>query len=119
MSKITHGKHIIDAAGQRPGRLATAIVKILTGKHKPTYVAYQDLGEKVLVTNAGQAVFSGRKIEQKIYRRHSMYPGGLRETPAKKVIKDDPTEPIRAAVSKMLPRNKFRANRLNRLSFSK
>ena len=116
---ITHGKYEIDAAGKQPGRLATEIARLLMGKHKPTYSPHIDEGSKVVVMNADKVVFTGKKIEQKEYRPHSMHPGGLKETPAKKVIKENPEEVIRHAVEKMLPKNKHRSNRLKRLSFSK
>lgn len=116
-STHAHGTYEIDAAGQAPGRLATKIVNYLTGKHKATFTPHIDDGSKVLVLNADKVVFTGKKIDQKIYRHHSMHPGGLKETPAKAVIKKDPKETIRLAVMKMLPKNKHRANRMKRLMF--
>lgn len=113
---MSHHKIEIDAAGQSPGRLATKIATILQGKHKPSYVGHVDNGDKVVITNAERIVFTGKKIEQKVYRHHSMHPGGLKETPAKQVMKD-PKEVIRHAVEKMLPKNKFRTNRMKRIQF--
>lgn len=116
---ITHNKHLIDASGQRPGRLATQIAMILMGKNKPTYTPHIDNGGKVEVSNVSKLVFSGKKLEQKEYRHHSMHPGGLKETPAKKMVEEHPEEVLRHAVAKMIPKNKFRTNRLKRLSFKK
>lgn len=116
MAGSTHGKYIIDAAGQRPGRLATAIAKLLMGKNKPEYELHIDHGGKVVVENVGQMVFSGKKIDQKVLRHHTMYPGGLKEIPIKKVLKENPAEVLRHAVAKMLPKNKFRTERLKRLA---
>lgn len=117
MGRIKHHKFEIDATGQAPGRLATKIAMVLMGKHKVSYETHIDRGDKVVVLNSDKAVFTGKKLSQKIYRRHSMYPGGLKETPASKVVKEDPKEAIRHAVEKMLPKNKLRSDRMNRLHF--
>ncbi len=115
--KITHNRYEIDAAGKAPGRLATQIATLLQGKHKPSYTPHIDDGSKVVVLNAKQLKFTGKKYDQKVYRHHSMHPGGLKETPAKKVITEDPEAVIRSAVMRMLPKNKQREIRMNRLSF--
>lgn len=112
-------KHIIDAAGLAPGRLASKIAGLLMGKHKVSYVLHLDKGDKVVVTNAAKIFFTGKKLEQKEYRHHSMHPGGLKETPAKKVMLENPEEVIRHAVARMIPKNKHRTNRLKRLTFVK
>jgi large subunit ribosomal protein L13 len=117
MSRIKHHKIEVDAAGQAPGRVATKIAGLLMGKHKVNYETHVDKGDKVVVLNADRAVFTGKKMEQKVYRHHSMHPGGLKETPAKKVVKEDPREVIRHAVEKMLPKNKLRPDRMRRLQF--
>jgi len=114
---MAHKKHEIDATAQHPGRLATQIAMFLMGKHKVTYDPHIDNGDKVIITNVDKVVFTGKKLEQKEYRHHSMHPGGLKEAPAKRVIKQDPTKVITLAVVKMLPKNKFRTNRMKRLSF--
>lgn len=116
-TKHEHGTYELDAAGVAPGRLATKIVLYLTGKHKPTFVPYIDDGSRVVILNADKAVFTGKKIDQKIYRHHSMHPGGLKERTIKSVIKKDPKEVIRLAVMKMLPKNKLREDRMKRLLF--
>lgn len=107
----------IDATGAKPGRLATKIATILIGKHKPSYEPHVDGGDKVTVLNPGGIVLTGKKIDQKVLRHHSMHPGGLKEIPVKKLLKENPAEIIRRAVEKMLPKNKLRDARLNRLSF--
>lgn len=110
-------KHLLDATGARPGRLATQIARLLMGKHKVSYVPYRDMGDKVVVINVNGVVFSGKKLDQKEYLHHSMHPGGLKAKPVKTVLKEDPREVIRHAVSKMIPKNKLRGARLQRLNF--
>ena len=110
-------KHILDATGARPGRLATQIATLLTGKHKVSYVPYRDMGDKVVVINADKIVFSGKKIDQKDYKHHSMHPGGLKSTPVKKVLAEDPTKVIIHAVARMIPKNNTRTARMRRLHF--
>lgn len=112
-----HGKHVIDATGLRPGRLATKIALLLMGKNKVSYQPHIDEGSKVLVENVSKMVFSGKKIDQKVFRHHTMHPGGLKEAPAKKVFTENPEKVLELAVAKMLPKNKFRTNRLKRLTF--
>lgn len=116
MSRIKHHKFEVDATGQAPGRLATKIAMVLMGKHKPSYEMHLDKGDKVVVLNADKIVFTGKKVEQKVYRHHTMHPGGLKETPARKVV-ENPKEVIRHAVEKMLPKNKLRVDRMKRLQF--
>ncbi len=74
---------VVDAAGKTVGRLATEVARILSGKNNPQYTPFMDMGDNVIVINAKQAVFKGSKNEQKVYRYHTLYPGGLRETPVK------------------------------------
>lgn len=118
MSRNKRKIHEIDAAGAAPGRIATAIASLLIGKHKATFTPHLDQGDKVVVKNAAQVVFTGKKLLQKEYKHHSMHPGGLKAIPAKKVLTERPEEIIRHAVWKMLPRNKHRDARLKRLSFN-
>ncbi|MDO8499476.1 MAG: 50S ribosomal protein L13 [bacterium] len=106
----------LDAAGQAPGRLATKIATTLIGKNKPGYVAHIDSGDRVIILNASQIFFTGKKLQKKVYRHHSMHPGGLKEIPAKKMM-EDPEKLILQTVIKMLPKNKLRAGRMNRISF--
>lgn len=119
MSSVNRKKHILDATGEAPGRFATKIATLLMGKHKVSYVLNRDMGDSVRVINADKVVFTGKKLVQKEYRHHTMHPGGLKETPAKKVMTENPEEIIRHAVAKMIPKNKHRTNRLKRLMFVK
>jgi len=109
----------IDATNQAPGRLATKIATLLMGKHKVKYTPHLDLGDKVVITNVDKIAFTGKKLSQKVYRHHSNYPGGLKEIPANKIVAEKPEEAVRLAVIKMLPKNKLRDQRMNRLHFKK
>ena len=99
--------HVIDAAGQSLGRVASLAAKVLQGKHKPIYTPYIDCGDHVVVVNAGQAVLTGHKEEQKLYRYHSGYEGGLREERAKDLRKRRPARLMEEAVRGMLPKTKM------------
>ena len=99
--------HVIDANGQVLGRVATLAAKMLQGKHKVTYTPYIDMGDHIVIINAGQVTLTGRKEEQKIYRRHSGYEGGLREERAAVVRKRQPVRPVEEAVRGMLPKTKM------------
>lgn len=116
---MSRKKIVIDAAGQAPGRIATQIATFLIGKHKVKYDPHIDIGDRVEVINATQVVFSGKKMEQKLYRHHSNHPGGLKEIPAKRMAEQKPENLIRLAVEKMLPKNKLRTQRLKRLTIKK
>ncbi len=99
--------HVIDAEGQVLGRLASRAALLLMGKHKPTYTPFLDTGDHVVVINAEKVKLTGRKEEQKIYRRHSGYPGGLTETNARTVRAVRPVRMVEEAVAGMLPKNKL------------
>jgi len=99
--------HVIDAEDTTLGRLASNAANILMGKHKPSYTPYIDTGDHVVVVNAAKVRLTGRKEEQKLYRRHSGYPGGLTETSARKVRAARPARMIEEAVQGMLPKNKL------------
>lgn len=105
----------IDAAGRPIGRLASEIAGLLQGKNRVDYAPNADLGCAVEVRHAAKAVFTGRKMEQKVYYHFSGYPGGLKETLAKKIAAVDPSELIRRAVRNMLPKNRLQKGRLKRL----
>ena len=96
--------HVIDAEGQVLGRVATLAARLLQGKHKPTYTPFIDTGDHVVIVNAAKAKLTGRKEEQKIYRRHSGYEGGLREERAKIVRQRNPIRIMEEAVHGMLPK---------------
>jgi large subunit ribosomal protein L13 len=99
--------HIIDADRQVLGRIATRAARILQGKHKPTWSPYLDAGDHVLIVNAARVKLTGNKEEQKLYRYHSGYEGGLREERVKVVRKKDPTRIIEEAIKGMLPKTKL------------
>jgi large subunit ribosomal protein L13 len=106
--------YVVDAEGKNLGRLASEIAKILTGKHRPFYTPNVDCGDHVIVVNAGKIQVTGRKYGQKLYRRHSMYPGGLRTIALDRQLIEFPTRALEAAIKGMLPKN-----RLGRAMFKK
>jgi len=99
--------HVIDADGRVLGRIATAAARLLQGKHKPTYTPFIDTGDHVVVVNAEKVRLTGRKEDQKIYRQHSGYEGGLREERARLVRKRRPQRLVEEAVRGMLPKTKL------------
>ncbi len=99
--------HLIDAEDAILGRLASNAANILMGKHKPTYTPFLDTGDHVIVVNAEKVKLTGRKEEQKLYRNHSGYPGGLREVSARKVRATRPVRMVEDAIQGMLPKNKL------------
>ena len=110
--------HLIDADGQVLGRIATRAARLLQGKHKPTWVPYLDHGDHVIIINAARVRLTGRKEEQKIYRAHSGYEGGLRETRAKIVRERHPIRLVEDAVHGMLPKSILSPGIQQRLSAS-
>lgn len=96
--------HVIDAEGKVLGRVATLASKLLQGKHKPTYTPFIDTGDHVIIVNAAKVKLTGRKEEQKLYRRHSGYEGGLHEERAKIVRQRTPVRLVEEAVHGMLPK---------------
>jgi len=98
---------LIDAEGQVLGRLATLAARLLQGKHRPQYTTFLDTGDHVIVINAAQVKLSGRKEDQKLYRRHSGYMGGLREESARLVRQRKPIRLVELAVRGMLPKTKL------------
>lgn len=102
---IEHGWVVIDAAGHTLGRLASEVAKILRGKNKPIFTPHVDTGDNVIVVNADQIEVTGKKMDQKLYRRHSGYAGGLKETTLRVMMGTKPDEVIRHAVKGMLPKN--------------
>jgi large subunit ribosomal protein L13 len=114
---LTVGKNwfVLDAEGQILGRLATRIASLLIGKDKATYTPFLDCGDHVIVINAERVKLTGNKMDQKIYRHHSGYPGGLKEIPIRSLMQRRPEEVVREAVLGMLPKNKLRARRAKKL----
>jgi len=107
--------YVVDAEGQTLGRLATEIARLLRGKNKPQYTPHVDTGDFVVVVNAEKVVVTGKKAEQKVYRRHSGYPGGLKETSYEQMMERRPTEILRKAVKGMMPKNRLARQQLRKL----
>jgi large subunit ribosomal protein L13 len=105
--KIERHWHVIDAGDMVLGRVATVAAKLLQGKHKATYTPFLDTGDHVIVTNAAKVKLTGRKEEQKLYRYHSGYEGGLREERAKVVRRKNPVRMVEEAIRGMLPKSKL------------
>ncbi len=106
---------VVDATDKPLGRLASEIAKVLMGKHKPTFVRHMDVGDFVIVVNAGKVKLTGRKLQQKFYHRHSGYPGGLRSESYEHLLARKPELPIEKAVKNMLPKNVLGRDLLSKL----
>ena len=107
--------YILDAAGKPLGKTATLAATLLRGKHKPEYTPHADCGDFVIVINAEKAVLTGKKLDQKYYRTHSGYVGGLKETKYRKLMQDKPELAMKLAVRGMMPRNIITKDSLTRL----
>lgn len=107
--------YVTDADGQILGRLASEIARRLRGKHKPIYTPHVDTGDFVIVVNAEKIALTGKKLTDKMYYHHSLYPGGLKETSAEKMLKERPEEVLRIAVKGMLPKNSLGRGMLKKL----
>jgi len=114
-AELTNDWQVLDASGQVLGRLATQVATFLMGKHKPSYVPHMLTGDFVVVTNAKLIKVTGLKAEQKIYKRHSQYPGNLKEIPFARMQERQPERIIELAVKGMLPKNKLGRQMLRRL----
>jgi len=112
---MTREWFVVDAQGLVLGRLATKIAHRLRGKDKPIFTPYMDTGDFVIVVNADKVVLTGKKLTDKIYYSYSGYPGGLRETPAGKMLKEKPANVLRMAVKGMLPKNSLGRAMLKKL----
>lgn len=110
---------VVDMAGQTLGRVATRIASILRGKTKPTYTPFADVGDFVVVVNSDKLVLTGAKLQQKMYRHHTSFPGGLKEITAEKQLKNDSREMIERAVKGMLPRGPLGRSMLRKLKVYK
>ena len=97
--------YVVDAEGRTLGRLASQIAIVLRGKNKPEFTPYADTGDFIIVVNAGKIRVTGRKLDQKVYYRHTLYPGGLRSVTLRDQLKRHPERVIQAAVKGMLPKN--------------
>jgi large subunit ribosomal protein L13 len=106
---------VVDAEGKTLGRLASAVAHILRGKHKPTFTPHTDCGDFVIIINADKVAVTGKKLSDKIYRRHSGFPGGMKETPLKDLLARRPERPLELAIKGMLPHNRLGADMYRKL----
>jgi large subunit ribosomal protein L13 len=113
--EVTREWYLVDADGLTLGRLATVIADTLRGKRKPQFTPHVDTGDFVVVVNAEKIAVTGNKLDQKIYYRHSGYPGGLKERTLREQLERRPTEVLRKAVKGMLPKNRLAAKQLTKL----
>ena len=107
--------YVIDAEGRTLGRLASEIARVLRGKNKPHYTPHVDVGDFVVVVNAQKVVVTGKKAEQKVYRRHSGYPGGMKETSYERMLERRPEEIVRRAVYGMMPKSRLARQQMRKL----
>ena len=107
--------YVVDAEGQTLGRLATEIANVLRGKNKPQYTQHVDTGDFVVVVNAEKVAVSGKKAEQKVYRRHSGYPGGMKETSYERMLERRPEEILLKAVYGMMPKTRLARQQFRKL----
>lgn len=113
--EVTRNWHLMDAKGKILGRFATEAAMHLMGKNKRTYSQHMDMGDYVVVINAKDIELTGRKKDQKVYQKHSGYPGGFKEVKVKKLLKERPQRVIEMAISGMLPDNRLKSKRMLRL----
>ncbi len=111
----TPGWVVVDAAGQTVGRLATQVASVLRGKHKPDFTPHQAGGDFVIIVNAEKVVFSGNKLDQKVYTRYTGYQGGLKSTTAREMLDKHPERVLERAVWGMLPKNRLGRKLIRRL----
>lgn len=114
-NEIERKWYVVDAEGKTLGRLATEIARILRGKHKPIYTPHLDTGDHVIVLNAGKVVLTGKKLDQKLFRTHSLYPGGLKEVPYRKMLAEKPEKVVYEAVRGMIPHNRLGRQMMTKL----
>ncbi len=114
-SEVQREWYLVDATEQTLGRLATQIATLLRGKHKPTFSPNLDGGDFVVVVNAEKVRLTGRKPEQKMYYRHSNYPGGLKQTPYRRMLAQHPERILRFAVKGMLPKTRLGRQQITKL----
>ena len=118
-STIERKWYVVDATGHTLGRLTSEIAKILRGKHKPIYTPHIDTGDYVIVVNADKIKVSGKKLDQKIYYRHSDYVGGMKETTLKEMLAKKPEDVIKLAVKGMLPKGPLGRQMIKKLRIYK
>lgn len=113
--EVTRQWYVVDAANKPLGRVASEVAKLLIGKHKPVYTPNVDCGDSVIVINAEKAVLTGKKLEKKLYRHHSLRPGGLKEIQYKELMNTRPELAVETAVERMLPKNRIGRKMAKRL----
>lgn len=114
-SEIESKWYVIDAQGKPLGRVATEAAKLLRGKHKPTYTPTIDTGDHVIVINCKDAILTGKKLDQKMYRHHSGYIGGMKETSARVMMENTPEKAMMLAIKGMLPHTKLGRQMIKKL----
>ena len=114
-SEIVRKWYVIDAQGIPLGRVATEAAKLLRGKHKPTYTPNLDTGDHVIILNCKDVVFTGRKLDQKIYRHHSGHIGGMKEITAREMMNKSPEKAMMLAIKGMLPKNSLGRKMIHKL----
>jgi len=107
--------YVVDAAGKPLGRVASQVASVLRGKHKPTFTPHVDTGDHVIVINCSEAVLTGKKLDQKLYRHHTHHPGGLKETPYRKLMAQRPEFAMYEAIRCMMPKNKLGRSMIKKL----
>ena len=114
-SEVERGWLLVDAEGVVLGRMASRIARILQGKHRPIYTPHIDTGEFVVVVNAEKVLLTGKKMDQKVYHRYTGWAGGLKETTVRTMLERKPTEVVRLAVRRMLPKTKMGRRMIKKL----
>lgn len=114
-SEVIRKWYVIDAAEAPLGRISTIAARLLTGKHKPMFTPHIDSGDYVIIINAANLIVTGNKMNNKVYYRHSQYPGGIKKASLKERVAKDPTAVIYHAIRGMIPVNKLRDGRVQRL----
>lgn len=114
-SEIQRKWYILDASGKPLGRVATEAAKLLRGKHKPDFTPNIDTGDNVIILNCKDAILTGRKLDQKVYRNHSGYIGGMKETSARVMMENKPEEAMFIAIKGMLPKNSLGRQMIRKL----
>lgn len=111
--------YVIDAEGKVLGRMASEVAKILRGKNKPDFTPHVDTGDHVIIINAEKIILTGKKMQQKVYTRHTGYPGGIKEIKYEKLMVQNPEKAVELAVKRMLPKNSLRSVMLRKLKVYK
>ncbi|MGI6160961.1 MAG: 50S ribosomal protein L13 [Christensenellales bacterium] len=114
-AEVKRNWYVVDAAGKPLGRLASQVAVLLRGKHKPIFTPHVDTGDHVIVINCKDVVLTGNKLDQKVYRKHSGYVGGLKETPYRRLMETKPEFAVYEAVRRMLPKTSLGSKSIKKL----